>query len=234
MPLYETIFSRRTVKNFDMAPLDHNILQDVLSFVNHTNQIGGQTAQFQIAAAGEVSDKTAPHYLLAYCADNDAAYANVGYVMANAELYLQSKGYGSHWLAMAKPNHNKKEFCILLAFGRTDEPERKGLDEFKRLPVAKISNADNSIINAARLAPSAMNKQPWKIVFSDGTINICTASRGLVDALLPAKWSKIDLGIITRYLQIASENEGKQVYEIKVSGTGKAFRIDMLFRNRTA
>lgn len=128
---------------------------------------------------------------------------------------------------MAKANSDPENFCILLAFGKTDEPKRKAISDFKRLPIMQISNVDNSVVNAARLAPSAMNKQSWKIEFSDERIRINAVGRGIVNVLLPKKWSKVDLRIIRKYLKIALENDKQQVRKINISGTERDFSIDM-------
>jgi hypothetical protein len=229
MTLYETIFARRAVRKFDMTPLAGEILDDIIKFIKATKHINGQDAQFEIAAAGAVSGQSAPHYILAFCEEQDQGFANVGYVLAKTDLYMQSIGLGTCWLGMAKPKANNEKFCILLAFGKTNVPVRKGAEEFKRLPVSEISDADNEIAQAARLAPSAMNSQPWKLHFEDNKIIIRYFGRGMMKAMLKKKMSKIDAGIVTRYTAIALEKAGKQIQSITPHTSGNDFDIEILY-----
>lgn len=164
MTLYETIFVRRQVRKFNGTPLDKQTPQNILAYVSDTEQIAGQQARFEIVSAEAVNGGSASHYLLSYCEDNSAAYANVGYVLQKADLYIQSIGLGSGWFMGVQPKEKSENHCITLAFGNTDIPMRNGADEFKRLSIDIISPIDNAVARAVRLAPSAMNSQPWKKV----------------------------------------------------------------------
>jgi hypothetical protein len=229
MTLYETIFTRRSVRKFDSTPLAAEVLDDIRAFIGATAQIGGETAKFEIVQAEEVGNKSAPHYILAFCEERDGAFANVGYVLAKADLYIQSVGLGSCWLGTAKPKTKNENFCILLAFGKTDAPPRKDTAEFKRLSLSEISGADNEIANAARLAPSAMNSQPWKLRFEEGKVVIKYFGRGMMKAILAKKMNKIDVGIITRYTVEALRNQGKTIKSLTPHTAGKDFEIEIIY-----
>ena len=152
MTLYETIGTRRAVRAYDKAALDSVALAEIQACINETKQLDGESARLEIVAADQVKNDIAPHYILAYCKADDYAYMNAGYVLQNLDLSLQSKGYGSLWLGMAKPLEPREDFCIMLAFGKTDVSLRRDVSEFKRLPIGEISNEDNPIAQAARLA----------------------------------------------------------------------------------
>lgn len=230
MTLYETIFTRRSVRSYDKTPLDGSALNDLRAFLDATKPMDEQTARFEIVGSNKVKNDAAPHYILAYCAESDGAYANVGYTLENADLYLQSKGYGSLWLGTAKPNEQSGDFCIMLAFGKTDVPPRKDAGDFKRLPIGEISDSDNAVTQAARLAPSAMNSQPWKLDFSDGKIIVRYQGRGVMQLILKKKLSKIDLGIVTRHVEIALTGEGKTIQTITPITDGKDFTVEVTYR----
>jgi hypothetical protein len=151
----------------------------------------------------------------------------VGYVLQNVDLYLQSIGIGSVWLGMAKPNEPEQGYCILLAFGRTGIPLRSGADEFKRLPMSYISDSNNAVAEAARLAPSAMNSQPWKLRFEEGRVVIQYFGRGPMKLMLRKKLNKIDLGIVIRHVEVALLHEGKTIHAITPKSTGKFFGIEV-------
>jgi hypothetical protein len=134
---------------------------------------------------------------------------------------------------MAKPKKKSLNFCIALVFGKTDEPERSGEVDFKRLPMGEISDADNIVARVARLAPSAMNSQPWKLHFEDGKVIVRYFGRGLTKRML-RKTNKIDVGIVSRNIRVALEHEGETVDSITVKSDGKNFEIELHYsiRNR--
>jgi nitroreductase len=229
MTLYEAVFIRRSVRKFDMIPLRGEIIDDIKKFITETRQMNGQKAGFEVVSADAVNGASAPHYILSYSAGNDDAFANVGYVMQKADLYIQSIGLGSLWLGMTQPKNKRADFCILLAFGKTDVPQRKGIQDFNRLPLNQISNADNAAANTARLAPSAMNTQPWKLFFEDGKITINYFGRGFMKAVLKNKLNKIDLGIVTRHIETALLYEGKEIRSINPKSKNKSFAIEIIY-----
>ena len=230
MTLYETIFTRRAVRSYDMTALDSAELTEIQAFISATKQIDGQCVRLEIVTADKVKSDIAPHYILAYCTAEDRAYMNVGYVLQNVDLYLQGNGYGSLWLGMAKPSEPSNDFCIMLAFGKTNVPPRRDANEFKRLPMGEISNSDNDVAQAARLAPSAMNSQPWKLDFAEGKVTIHYFGRGITQLVLKNKLSKIDLGIVTRHIEIALLNEGKTVQRITPLTDKRGFAIEVVYK----
>lgn len=240
MTLYETIFVRRSARKYDMTPLDGAVLAELRAFLDATKPLDGVgisgQARFEIAGAEKVKRAVAPHYILAYCKTNDAAFANVGFIMQRADLFLQSKGYGCCWQGMAKPNEPDDDYCILLAFGKTDVPKRGSAAEFDRLPLGEVCGVSaekaefSQVAQAARLAPSAVNSQPWKIEFSADKITVRYFGRGLFKQMLKKKMSKIDLGIVTRHIVTALEHDGKTVKSATPLTTDKDLAIEVMYK----
>lgn len=230
MILYEMIYTRRQVRKFNDTQLEKQTLKNIIEFVSSSEQLDGQHAKFEIASAGDVGGGSAPHYLLSYCDDSSAAYANVGYVLQKADLYIQSIGLGSGWFMGPKPINNSEDFCIALAFGNTDIPMRKDQNEFKRLTFEKISDVDNNVARAVWLAPSAMNSQPWKLEFEDGKVIVKDYGRGVMRMVLRNKLNKIDIGIATRHAVLALEQEGKKVTDVVPSTKGKEFVVEIIYK----
>jgi nitroreductase len=237
MTLYETIFIRRSVRQYDSSPPDETSLSKIRQVLDSAKQLSGQSARFEIANASQLKGCAAPHAILAYAADTDIALANIGYTLQGVDLYLQSIGLGSVWMGMGKPIHPESDYRILLAFGKTSVPPRTGENEFKRQPVLQISNEDNVIARAARLAPSAVNFQPWKLHFARGTslqevqgkVTVHAKGRS-IGKLLVGKLQRIDLGIILKHVELALEHEGKKVQSIVPSASGKDFSIDVAYQ----
>ena len=228
MRLYETIFIRRSARKYNKTELNDDILKEVDDLLKGTKQMDGQNARFEIVSDSEVKGP-ASNYILAFSEDNDSAYANVGYILQKADLFVQSKGLGSLYLGMKKPKMKNDDFCILLVFGESDVPFRKGEEDFKRLPIEEISSSDNIVARAARLAPSAQNYQPWKLIFGENRVIIDYVGRGLLKGVFRKKLSMIDMGIVTRHIEETLIEEGKTVTSITSKTTDRDFRIEVLF-----
>jgi hypothetical protein len=228
MTLYDAIFARRSVRRYDKAPLDAAALAGIQSYAGEARQMPGQSARFEVVDSGKLKGGLAPYAILAYSGDGDAALVNIGYTLQGVDLYLQSAGYGSVWCGMAAPKEAAPDYRILLGFGRTDVPNRGGEAEFKRKKIADVSNADNAVARAARLAPSAVNFQPWKLVFADGKVTVAANVRG-VGKILPGRLYLFDLGIALKHVELALEREGKAVTAFTVRGSGKDFAVEAAF-----
>ena len=221
MTLYDTIFVRRSVRSYNGDPVSDDILNDINDHIGGLKQMDGQNATFKV-----VPGKKAPYAVLSYCEDGLKEYVNAGYCIQDIDLYIQSLGMGSLWFGSKNPMKNGKDgHCITLAFGNTDVPFRKSEEEFKRMDVNEISNIDNAVARAVRLAPSARNSQPWRLDFEEGGVLISYRGRGLMQMALKKKLSKIDLGIAAKCAELAIINEGGEVYGISVTGNDKEFAV---------
>lgn len=230
MTLYETIFQRRQVRKFEKEPLEQDTLDKIMDFISQADQLEGYPVSFELLSDREMTGATAPHYLVSYCEPCSSAYAGAGYILQMANLYIQSMKLGSGWFMNAKPKNNRTDFCIALALGNTKEPMRKDAKDFKRIPISKISLADNNIAQAVRLAPSSLNSQPWKVVYGAGRIILEDVGRGMARPILKNKLNKIDLGIAARHAALALEEEGNIVTKRLPNESGKNFQIELSYQ----
>ena len=58
------------------------------------------------------------------------------------------------------------------------------------------------VIEAARLAPSAMNRQPWRFVVVNTRIHIFSKKDGMDK---PRRWDEFSFGVMFAHIAIASE-----------------------------
>jgi hypothetical protein len=228
MTLYETIFARRSVRQYDKIPLDEATLTEIQQVLDGAKQLPGQSARFEIVNAGKLKHCSAPHAILAYADESDSALANIGYMLQEVDLYLQSQGFGSLWTATARPKEPQEKYRILLAFGNTDSPLRGGEGDFKRKPILEISNEDNLVARAAELAPSANNLQPWKLDFTPGKVTVEFHGKG-IGQLLMGKLQKIDLGIVLKHTELALEHDGKKITSITPQNNSKPFAVEVAY-----
>lgn len=224
MTLYETIFARRSVRQYDETPLDDAALTGVQGHLDSLVQLPGQSARFEIVGREKLKGGVAPYAILAFAANNDAACVNIGYSLQGVDLWLQGSGIGSVWCGMAVPLEKNPECRILLGFGPTSVPMRSGEQDFKRKAIKDISDTDNAIVRAARLAPSAVNFQPWFLTVADTQVEARVNVRGM-GRVLPGKMWLFDIGIVLKHIEVALEHEGKAVTGISVNGSGKSLSV---------
>jgi hypothetical protein len=224
MTLYETIFVRRSVRRYDRAPLNGMVLSEIQQALDNVKQLPGQSAHFEIVGAETFKGGVAPHAILAYSKDSTIALTNIGYTLQGMELYLQGNGYGSVW-SMAGPKERREDCRILMLFGKTDVPLRISEIDVRRKSVWDISNEDNAVARAARLAPSAFNFQPWKLAFSKKGVTVQSNTRTLGKLLA----SNTQMMIILRHVELALEHEGKIITAFIPTGNAKPFAIEVAF-----
>lgn len=115
----------------------------------------------------------------------------------------------------SKPKYNVEEnnplgFVVMIAFGKANETlYREDISQFKRKSINEISNLNrtNDILEAIRLAPSAMNKQLWYFEFQENEIDVYSKE----DIKLFERMSKIDIGISMAHIYIVAQKEVKNI-----------------------
>lgn len=219
--LYESIFKRKSIRNYDLTPLDENTLTEISYHLNNLEHLYDDIkTEFKIIGTDDVNRrmmKKAPHYIAVFSENKEAYLTNIGFMLQQMDLYLSASGIGSCWQGIPKPkkevlNSSSLEFIILLAFGKPNEPlHRKSVLEFKRKPLKDISDVDgvNDLLEAARLAPSATNSQLWLFKGDKNIINVYAVKPGFVKGLLAKKYIPIDAGIALYHLKLAAEHSGK-------------------------
>jgi hypothetical protein len=220
MTLYETIFTRRSVRQYDKTPLDADALVEIQNYAAAAKQMPGHSARFETAEGNVLKGGIAPYAVLAHSSGSDAELVNIGYTLQGVDLYLQSIGYGSLWCGMAAPKNPAPDYRILLGFGKTDVPLRSGEDDFKRKKLSEISDTDNGIARSVRLAPSAVNFQPWKLSFGGETVTLKLNVRG-IGRVLPGRLYLFDIGIALKHAELALAHECKKVTGFSFTGNGK-------------
>ena len=210
----EIIRKRKSIRKFDKAVLDDESLENVKL------QITKLIPLFpDIKYSVEIVSKTkgifgikAPHYLAFYGEINKDIYVNIGYIGQQMDLFFSECGLGSCWLGVAKPD--EKEFnnmpCIItMAFGKPAQSLYRDVSEFKRKLLSDISEGLDNRLEAARLAPSGMNKQNWYFIVDNGKIH-CYRKKSLLGFM--DNMTCIDIGIA--------------IYHIAVETDGFTFSID--------
>ncbi len=220
--LYETIFRRKSIRQYDLTPLEEHTLSEIMT---HTSALKPlyDDIKIEIKLLSQEDVKglfkaKAPHYLAVFSEAKGGYLTNVGFTLQQMDLFFSANGIGSCWQGMPKPtkeifNRSKLEFVILLAFGKPKERlHRENVSEFKRKPLGEITDIKGAdeLLKPARLAPSAMNWQQWFFTGSASTIHAYRAKSSFLTAFMIEKVSKVSMGIAICHVWIAAKHLGKE------------------------
>jgi nitroreductase len=220
--LYPQIFKRKSIRDYDLTPLDGADLENIVEKINNLeplyNDIG---VELKIVSQNDVNQrmmKKAPHYIAFFSENKEGYKANVGFMLQQMDLFFSASGWGSCWQGIPKPKKHvlessDLEFVILMAFGRTNiqQLHRTSNLEFKRKPLSKISDMETEgdlgeLLEAARLAPSATNSQPWFFKGDTHVIHAYVVKPNILRAIMLKKYILIDMGIALYHLKLAAEH----------------------------
>jgi nitroreductase len=221
--LYETIFRRKSIRQYDPTPLDGNTLAEIMTRTSALKPLyDGIKVEIKLLSQKDVKSlfqAKAPYYLAVFSEAKDGYLTNAGFMLQQMDLFFSANGIGSCWQGIPKPrkeilNRSKFEFVILLAFGRPKEKlYRENVSEFPRKPFGGITNLKvaDSLMEPAQLAPSAMNRQPWFFTGSASAIHVHRAKSSFLTALILDKTDKISIGIAICHMWIAAKHLGREV-----------------------
>ena len=226
MDLYDFIWKRKSTRQYDLAPLDEEQLHRIEQFAKVLKPLffDFETAWEITAGVKGITALDAPHYIAVSSEEGDGYLENVGFMFQQMDLFLSSEGLGSCWFGAAKTPSGLKSglrYVITLAFGKAEESPWRELSGFKRKPLYDISSGSDERIEAARLAPSAVNFQNWFFAAENGRIDVFRKKTLLATQRHFGDFSKIDIGIALCHLYIATEYFGKEFVFTKEEGKEK-------------
>lgn len=203
MTLHEMIYHRKSCRSFTGTPVDPETIGKILSF-----ELKPLYPQIQVRMDIVSRDQvkcicpwTTPQLITIYSQEAEGYLENIGFLFQQLDLYLQTLGLGVCWLGLGKMNPKTAapvegmKFVIMLAFGHPKgEPLRHDLKSFKRKPMEKITDKPDPRLEPARLAPSAVNSQPWYFTHEGDTVHVYCSKKG----------SPLDAGIALAHLFAAN------------------------------
>jgi len=221
--LYEAIFKRKSIREYDLTPLDGHTLAEIMAHMSALKPLYDDIKiEMKLLSQKDVKGlflAKAPHYLAVFSETKDGYLTNVGFMLQQMDLFLSGNGIGSCWQGMPKPtkgilNSSKLEFVILLAFGKPKERlHRESVSEFQRKPLGEITDIKGAdeLLEPPRLAPSAMNRQQWFFTGNASTIHAYRAQSSFLTAFMFEKVSKVSMGIAICHVWVAAKHFGKEV-----------------------
>ena len=221
MTLYEAIFRRKSIRKFRQDEIDERTLEKIRRFGEDIMGIYPDIpVSWKMFRAGERRLKglflvKAPWYMVIYSQALEGYQENAGYLMEQMSLYMHTLGIGSCYQGAAMLGGKEKtELCpvMIMAFGRPAEPLERSREDFKRLELKKLMSVrgnfgkvQRKLLEPARLAPSAMNLQPWRFVVTDNRIHLFVKKPGKLGYTTQQNFNLFDAGISFAHMLITAE-----------------------------
>lgn len=216
--LFDSVTKRKSVRKYG-APLTQNELDYARDCLSQLSPLCPDIAvRFDIVPAAQTDCKfNADSCLLCYSERKGMWLANVGYMLEQWDLLLAARDIGVCWYGMGKapdvPRQDGLQFAIMLCFGKSADGFRSSADEFSRKSEAFWTGDDADLYpvrDAVRLAPSAVNSQPWAVEQSGNCLKVYRKyGENLLLARRLAKYfNKIDIGIFLAFVDVALERYG--------------------------
>nr|AGF93072.1 nitroreductase [uncultured organism] len=198
---------------------------------------GEEMESFISGLIGNYGKIEAPHYIIGFSKDNPRNLENLGYTLENIVLEITRRELATCWMGSRFDKEElKKDFgtqadlnpTTLIAFGEPEEGEkalreetedigRKDMSEIILGDVEEVPEDWLEIIDAARVAPSAINSQPWRFEVEDDSIHLFIESGEGIINKLGKSWgnleemNRIDVGISLRHVKVAAEHFSKEI-----------------------
>jgi len=181
-------------------------------------------------------------FLVGVCRNDDKELIDLAHKLEDIVLRLTAVGIGTCWLSgtfkrgdvMDRVELSEGEIiAALIPYGYPSERKRliEGLvtgsaQSHKRKPVDRlffhgdfsrpVEDAEDSgfadLIESVRLAPSSMNKQPWRLVLDDGMVHLyLQRSANYISDRFGFDLHMLDMGIAMRHMELACEIHGQDV-----------------------
>ena len=205
MTLNEMIYHRKSCRSFTNVPVDAATIETIKAFPMKPLHPEIKV-YWDIAPRNQVKcicPWTTPQLITVYSEKGSGYLENIGFLFQQMDLYLQTLGLGVCWLGMGRMNPKTTtevegmKFVIMLAFGHPKGDQlRHDLKNFKRKPMEQITDKADSRLEPARLAPSAVNSQPWYFTHEGDTVHVWCSKKG----------NRLDAGIALAHLYVSNED----------------------------
>ena len=234
----DTMLTRKSVRTYDGRPLEEATVQKLKTFAAGAENPFGIPVTFvflDAKAKGLSSPVLTGEPLYVAGKVPKVPYGDVacGFSMEALLLYAWSLGVGSVWIgdtmkrelfaAAAELGAGERMPCVSpLGYPAAKRSlreaiMRRGVDADSRLPREKLffqenfdtplSTADD-LLELVRWAPSAVNKQPWRVILRNGTYHFYLKhDRGYVSDAV-GDMQKIDLGIALCHFVLGAREKG--------------------------
>ena len=221
MTRYEAIFRRKSVRKYSWDDLDPRILEIIEHFGSDEDCICPDIrVKWKIFRDGDRNIRglfqvKAPYYVVLYSEIKSDYLVNAGCLMEQLCLYLHTKGIGSCYQGGSVLRHNEETDLtpvMIMAFGRPAEPLERNREDFRRMELKKMirlhgtfGKVQRKLLEAARLAPSAMNLQPWRFVVTENRVHLFVSKPARIGYQFQKNLKLFDAGIVLAHMMVTAE-----------------------------
>lgn len=221
MTRYEAIFRRKSVRKYRMDAVEEPVLEGIRKF---EGRVAGISQKFPVKwRIYQASDRKvkgmfqvkAPYYAALYSENREDCHLYAGCLMQQLVLHLHTRGIGTCYQGSARLKEDETgdmKLMMILAFGYPAEPLERCRREFKRAELEKIvklnapmGKVQRKLLEAARLAPSALNQQPWRFVVTENRIHLFVKRPGMVGYQRQLDRNMFSAGITLSHMLITAE-----------------------------
>ena len=219
MDMIEAIKSRHSVREYEPRPLEESVVSDLWEVIEACKRDSGLNIQL-VTGNPEVFDIIA-RFGVIHGAETTVAFVTrdktederIGYWGQRIVLAAQQLGLNTCWAAMCSRRRSKAvraegervRLVIAVGYGKTQGKVRKtkSIEELSTVECGQRPAWFDASMEAAQLAPTAMNNQHFHITLrSDGKTVCIEAPHGSLD--------RIDLGIVKRNFEEAANELGAE------------------------
>ncbi len=213
MNIADMIPRRRSVRAYRAEAIDPATLAELRAHMERlTPLIPGAKVEGRIipTAHGSFVQKwKTPHFIAIFSDGTDDGLLNAGFMFQQLDLYAQSIGLGTCWVGLGslgddEPIPEGMKLAAMMAIGLPDGVPERTLADFKRKPLADITDRADERLEALRLAPSATNSQPWYVTHEGDTLHIWREQLGIIKQRTHGRMNKIDMGIGLCHLYVTN------------------------------
>lgn len=221
MTRYEAIFRRRSIRKYKNEEIDEKVLNKIRQFEQDAVCIHPDIrVKWKIFKGSDQNLKglfqvKAPYYVALYSEICEDYRINAGCLMEQLSLYLHTKGIGSCYqggAGLKRDEEAELELVMIMAFGWPAEPLERDRMGFKRVELNKLvkvhgtfGKVQRKLLEPARLAPSAMNQQPWRFVVTDNRIHLFVKKPGKIGYHKQLDMNLFNAGIVLSHMLVTAE-----------------------------
>lgn len=213
MDIMEAMKVRHSVRQYEEKPIGNGILEELQKEVDACNQESGLHIQivtnepkaFSGFMAHYGSFRGVTNYIALVGAKSRDLDEKCGYYGERLVLKAQQLGLNTCWVALTYSKtpsavqigrSEKLAVVISFGYGKTQGTPRK------TKAIGEVSNVSDSTpdwfqagVEAALLAPTAMNQQKFTFTYADGNVSVKAGS---------GFYTKMDLGIVKYHFELGS------------------------------
>ncbi len=213
MKINDAIVARRSVRRYTGEPLHEELIDNLTEFVAGVTPLHDnipvdveiyEREDFKKEFSNSAVYRGSNFIIMRSSPNLDGYLQNIGFIGEQIMLWLTSMGVGSCWVRATKQKVDAQRgelpFAAAIQFGRGDRsPFRRLPEDAHRMKLHEILMNEISqpdflkLLDAGRLAPSALNLQPVRYFTIDDKIYVYRTNVPLNNAYLK-KAQQIDVG----------------------------------------